>query len=64
MEEGREGAGGVGGCRERQKVRGRVVLMAVCRAGLWGMQGLVGAERWVCGWMERGKDGVMEGVGR
>lgn len=41
---------------ERQKVMGRGVLMALCRAGLWGMQGLVGAE----GWMERGIDGEME----
>lgn len=43
---------------ERQKVRGRGVLMAVCRAGLWGMLGvfLGGGQRdvgvCVCGWMD------------
>lgn len=51
---------------ERQKVRGRGVLMAVCRAGLWGMQGVVGAEG--CGWMDRERyrwsDGREEGDGR
>lgn len=29
---------------ERQKVRSREVLMAVCRAGLWGTQEVVGAQ--------------------
>lgn len=49
-----------------QKVRGRGVLMAVCRAGLWGMLVGCGARGigvcgWMDGWMERGIDGVMGG---
>lgn len=36
---------------ERQKVRSREALMAVCRAGLWSMQEVVGAQESVrmCG---------------
>lgn len=30
------------------KVRSREVLMAVCRAALWGMQEVVGAQRSAC----------------
>lgn len=37
---------------ERQKVRGRGVLMAVCRARVKGIQGLVGAEVCVGGWVD------------
>lgn len=40
---------------ERQKVRGRRVLMTICRAGLWYRQELVGTEGMgVCvgGWMD------------
>lgn len=36
---------------EKQKVRGRGVLMAVCRAGLEGTWGLVGAEEQQGWWM-------------
>lgn len=36
---------------EKQKVRGRGVLMAVCRAGLEGTRGLVGAEEQQGWWM-------------
>lgn len=39
-----DGRGGA----ERQKVRNRGVLMAVCRAGLLGIQGVVGAEGLLC----------------
>lgn len=53
---------------ERQKVRGREVLMAVCRAGLWGMQGVVGAQRCMCGRRVgegyRWSDGRKKGGGR
>lgn len=42
----RHGGGGGGESRgaERQKVRSREVLMAVCRAALWSMQDVVGAQ--------------------
>lgn len=44
-----KGGGGHWGVgAERQKVRSREVLMVVCRAGLWGMQEVVGARRSVC----------------
>lgn len=60
---GREMGGGGGA--ERQKVRNRGVLMAVCRAGLLGIQGVVGAEGLLCvcvdRCMRRGMDGVMGG---
>lgn len=47
----------------RQKVRGRGVLMAVCRAGLGGMQGVVGEERLdACGWTDGGRNGGVDGV--
>lgn len=42
------GGGGGGGCVERQKVRGRGVLMAVCRVGLWGR----GIGACVGGWID------------
>lgn len=37
------GGGGKRGA-ERQKVRSREALMAVCRVGLWSMQEVVGAQ--------------------
>lgn len=47
-----KGGGGSGGrwgvAAERQKDRRREVLMVVCRAGLWGMQEVVGAQRSAC----------------
>lgn len=39
----RNGGGGRRGA-DRQKVRSREALMAVCRAGLWSMQEVVGAQ--------------------
>lgn len=38
------GTGGGKRGAERQKVRSREALMAVCRAGLWSMQEVVGAQ--------------------